>query len=167
MSKKEHNELSVKKIADGVVIDHIEPGMALNVLKMLNMGGNTLDSPTVSILMHAPSSRMGHKDIVKVENKRLRKEEIDVISLISPRATINNIYKYKILEKYNVTIPKEIEGSIVCSNPSCITNQSEPVTSEFDVMAQKPLRIRCRYCGRDMSYDDVKEYIQKKWRDQA
>ena len=159
MNAEDVEGLSVRKIRDGVVIDHIEPGMALNVLKMLHVDGNTADQSTVSVLMHAPSSRMGHKDIVKIENRKLNEDEIDVISLISPRATINDIYKYKVVKKRNVVLPKAIKGSIACSNPSCITNQNEPVLSEFEVVSKKPVAIRCKYCSRDMSYEDISAYV--------
>ncbi len=161
MAKTSGSGLSVSKIKDGVVIDHIEPGEALNVLKMLNIDGRS-GSSVVSVLMHAPSSRMGHKDIVKIENRKLSDDEIDIISLICPHATINDIYKYKVVAKRNVVVPKEIIGSISCLNPSCITNQHEPVIGEFDVMSAKPLRIRCRYCGRDMNAEDVSAYISSK-----
>ncbi|MGC8537816.1 MAG: aspartate carbamoyltransferase regulatory subunit [Candidatus Micrarchaeia archaeon] len=162
MSTKDAEGLSVRKIRDGVVIDHIEPGMALNVLKMLHIDGSPEDSSMVSALMHAPSSRMGHKDIVKIEGRKLNEEEIDVISLISPRATINDIYKYKVVKKRSVALPESIKGSIACSNPSCITNQNEPIKSEFYIISQKPVAIRCKYCGRDMSYEDISAYVKNR-----
>ena len=161
MAKRDGEGLIVNKIRNGVVIDHIEPGMSLNVLKMLDIDGSQSNPSIISVLMNAPSSRMGHKDIVKAEGRELKTEEIDIIALISPRATINSIHQYKVIKKYSVVIPKEIKGSLLCANPSCITNQNEPVASEFDVVSSKPLRIRCRYCGRDMNYGDVCAYINK------
>lgn len=160
MKRADSEGLSVRKIRNGVVIDHIEPGMALNVLKMLHIDGNPEDSSTVSVLMHAPSSRMGHKDIVKIEDRKLKEQEVDVISLISPRATINDIYKYEVVKKRKVVLPASIKGSLACPNPSCITNQNEPVQSEFEVISQKPVVIRCKYCGRDMSCEDISEHIK-------
>ena len=74
---------------NGTVIDHIEAGQALNVLKILGISGHTKD--VVSLLMNVPSGAMEAKDVVKVEGRELESEEVDTIALIAPRATINII----------------------------------------------------------------------------
>ncbi|HYB77461.1 MAG TPA: aspartate carbamoyltransferase regulatory subunit, partial [Thermoplasmata archaeon] len=35
-----------------------------------------------------------------------------------------------------------------CPNPNCITNQPEPVESEFEVTERHPVVLRCAYCDR-------------------
>ena len=58
-------ELRIRPIRDGTVIDHIERGMALEVLGILGVDSSTRD--VVSVAMNVPSGRMGRKDVVKVE----------------------------------------------------------------------------------------------------
>jgi aspartate carbamoyltransferase regulatory subunit len=62
---------------------------ALKVLRIIGVTGNV--SSTVSVLMHVPSKRDGWKDVVKVEDRELDPREVDKISLIAPKATINII----------------------------------------------------------------------------
>ena len=80
--KLSDRELRVKPINNGTVIDHIESGQALNVLKILGISGHTRS--VVSVLMNVPSGDMGAKDVVKVEDRELEPEEVDTIALIAP-----------------------------------------------------------------------------------
>ena len=63
-------ELKVAPIRNGTVIDHIKPGQALNVLKILGVKDDTIGS-TVIIAMHVFSKKdpTGWKDVVKVEDR--------------------------------------------------------------------------------------------------
>jgi aspartate carbamoyltransferase regulatory subunit len=137
-------ELRVKPINNGTVIDHIEAGQALNVLKILGIGGHTRH--VVSVLMNVPSVAMGAKDVVKVEDRELEPEEVDTIALIAPRATINIIRNYEVVEKFRVAMPGSVTGIIRCGNPNCISNSHEPVSSRFVVESTSPVLLRCSYC---------------------
>ncbi|RUM45057.1 MAG: hypothetical protein DSY35_01285 [Desulfurobacterium sp.] len=64
--------------------------------------------------------------------RELKEEEVNKISLISPRATINIIRDYEVVEKRKVEIPEIVEGVLKCANPNCITN-FENVTTKFSV----------------------------------
>ncbi|KXA94943.1 aspartate carbamoyltransferase [candidate division MSBL1 archaeon SCGC-AAA259I09] len=139
-------ELRVSKIEAGTVIDHIPPGRALTVLEILGIDQET--SETVSVLMNVPSGRYGEKDIVKIEGRELREDEVNKIGLVAPNATINVIEDYKVVEKRVVELPDVIEGVVDCSNPACITNTSEPATPKFWVVNKNPIRLRCSYCER-------------------
>ena len=118
-SDDEGEGLLVRRIKNGTVIDHIDGGEALNVVKILGIVGTTLEA--LSIATNVPSRNMGKKDIVKISNRELSKEEVDRIALISPRATINIIRNFKVCEKQGVEIPTLIVGSVQCPNPGCIT----------------------------------------------
>ena len=107
--------LLVRRIRNGTVIDHIDGGEALNVVKILGIVGTT--SEALSIATNVPSRHMEKKDIVKISNRELSKEEVDRIALISPRATINIIRNFKVCEKKGVEIPTLIVGSVRCPNP--------------------------------------------------
>lgn len=142
----EKEELRVRKIEGGTVIDHIPSGRSLTVLEILGITQETDD--TVSILMNVPSGKFESKDIVKIEGRELGEEEISKIALAAPNATINVIDDYEVVEKKVVELPDLVEGVVDCSNPACITNTSEPATTEFKVVSKSPLRLRCTYCER-------------------
>jgi len=151
MKKK---ELKIPRIKDGTVIDHITPGNAIKVLHILGIPHSS--SAVVSVAMNV-RSKMGKKDIVKVENRELDRHEVDKIALIAPKATINIIRDYEVAKKHRVELPDEIIGIVKCSNPTCISNSKEPVKSRFKVISKDPPRIKCYYCEREP--DDISERI--------
>ncbi len=142
--------LKISKIKDGTVIDHISAGKALEVLNIL--GSNT---GSISIGIRVNSKKMGLKDVLKIENVFLEKEDLDRIALIAPDATISIVKNYDIIEKFNVEMPEKIYGIVKCSNQNCITNANEPVKTEFIVDGRNPVVLRCLYCNRSMSGDEI------------
>jgi aspartate carbamoyltransferase regulatory subunit len=146
-------ELKIKPIEDGTVIDHIPQGQSLNVLRVLGVDSSTRD--VVSVAMNVPSDAMGRKDIVKVEDREIGSKEADIIALIAPDATVNVIRGFEVRDKYEVSMPNEIRGVLDCPNPNCITNTREPVETIFDV---RDGEIRCDYCGTVLS-DDVADHL--------
>jgi aspartate carbamoyltransferase regulatory subunit len=148
-------EMRVRRIEHGTVIDHITAGQALNVLRILGVSGTT--SAVVSVAMNVPSGAIGSKDIVKVEDRELKEEEVDRISLIAPNATINIIRDFEVFEKYRVDLPDKLIGVLKCSNPNCISNTNEPVISRFTVN-KKPVELRCIYCDHVIS-EGIAEHL--------
>ncbi len=141
-------ELRVTPIKNGTVIDHIPAGMSLKVLKILDIDESV--QSTVTVAMHVPSKKSSWKDIVKVEDRELSPREVDKIALIAPQATVNVIRNYNVAEKRVVSLPDRARGILRCENPNCVTNAREPVESEFLVVDRDPLRLRCKYCERDV-----------------
>ena len=141
-------ELHVSKIERGTVIDHIAAGQALNVLALLGIDGST--GEVVSVAMNVPSDRRGSKDVVKVEHRELNQDELDVLSLIAPDATINIIRGYEVTEKARVERPERVTRVLECPNRACITNTDEPVVTSFVVFDDG---VRCEYCGRIIRED--------------
>ncbi len=146
-------ELHVSKIESGTVIDHITAGQALNVLALLGIDGSAGEA--VSVAMNVPSGRLGRKDVVKVENRELSQEELDVLSLIAPDATINIIRNFEVLEKDRVDRPEAVQGVLKCPNRDCITNTDEPVETRFEVLDEG---VRCEYCG-TIIRDDIAGHL--------
>jgi aspartate carbamoyltransferase regulatory subunit len=146
-------DIKVRKIENGTVIDHILGGQALNVLRII---GITRGYPktTVTVAMNVPSGKMGSKDIVKVEGRELKADEVDKISMISPNATINIIRDFEVIAKKKVEIPDSIEGVLKCANPNCITN-FEDAKTKFIVENKTPIKLRCFYCERIMSEAEI------------
>lgn len=147
-------KLKITPIKNGTVIDHITPGFAVKVLHILKIPEST--SSTVSVAINV-KSKIGKKDIVKVENRELDTKEVDKIALIAPKATINIIRDFGVIEKHRVQLPDEIVGIVKCSNPTCISNAKEPVNSRFILVHDDPPSIKCYYCERET--EDIAERI--------
>jgi aspartate carbamoyltransferase regulatory subunit len=140
-------ELKIQPIKNGTVIDHITNGLALEVLKIIGVRELDKDSE-ISVALHVRSQKLGWKDIVKVENMELSPRKVNAIALVSPSATISIIREFKVREKRIVDLPERIVGILRCPNPNCITNQREPIESEFEVHRRRPVVLKCIYCER-------------------
>ena len=143
-------ELKVSAIKDGTVIDHISPGKAMDVVRILKL--EDYDN-SVTIAMNVRSSLFEKKDIVKIENRELSEEEVNEIALIAPESTINIIKDYEVVEKRKIELPDLIKGIISCMNPNCISRREG--TPKFIVEKKKPITIRCYYCERLMEGDEI------------
>jgi aspartate carbamoyltransferase regulatory subunit len=140
------DELRVSKIKDGTVIDHISGGYALDVVKMLGITGK--EKRVMTIAINVPSKQLGVKDIVKIEGRVLSSDEINRISLVAPYASINIIRNFAVVEKLKVKPPQSVSGIVKCTNPVCITNSNEPVSSKFKVDSIETLILKCHYCSK-------------------
>jgi aspartate carbamoyltransferase regulatory subunit len=146
-------ELRVSKIKNGTVIDHINGGYALDVVKILGITGR--EKHVMTIAVNVPSKRVGVKDIVKIEGRALSSREVNRIALVAPHATINIIHDYAVERKLEVKLPRLIEGIIKCVNPGCISNSNEPAETKFYVQGEEPLLLKCHYCGYVLDKADV------------
>ena len=146
-------ELRVSKIKDGTVIDHINGGYALDVVKILGITGR--EKRVMTIAINVPSKHVRVKDIVKIEGRALSSREVNRIALVAPHATINIIRDYSVERKLEVKLPRLIEGIIKCVNPGCISNSNEPAEAKFYVQGEEPLLLKCHYCGYVLEKADV------------
>jgi aspartate carbamoyltransferase regulatory subunit len=156
MSAGSVRELKITPIKNGTVIDHIGNGLALEVLKIIGVDELDKDS-TVSVALHVRSQKLGWKDIVKVETMELSARKVNAIALIAPTATIAIIRDFKVREKRVVDLPDRIVGVLRCPNTNCISNQPEPIESEFEVARRRPVQLRCAYCER--AVDDFLSHL--------
>ena len=147
-------ELMVRRIHEGTVIDHIDEGKGLQVLSALGIDGK--DGNVITIALNVPSGKFKKKDIIKVENKFLKDDDTNKLAVIAPKATVNIIKDYKLVEKRRVSLPNEIDRIFRCSNPECITNSSEHIESIMDVVDKEGLVLKCRYCGRILDVSQLK-----------
>jgi len=138
--------LKIPLIKNGTVIDHISAGNAVKVIYILQVP-QRLES-VVSVAMNV-KGKLGKKDILKIENRELARREVDKIALIAPKASINIIRDYKVIQKHRVKLPDEIIGIAACPNPTCISNYNEPVESRFIVIDKEIPRIKCYFCERE------------------
>ena len=150
----EQSELMVRRIKEGTVIDHIDEGRGLQVLNALGIDGS--DGSLITIALNVPSGKFKKKDIIKVENKFLEDDDTNKLAVIAPKATINKIRDYKLVEKRRVSLPNEIDRIFRCSNPDCITNSPEKIESVMDLVNKDARVLKCRYCGRILDVNRLK-----------
>ena len=147
--------LRIKKIKSGTVIDHIEAGKALNVLNILGLDGK--DGRLITVGINVNSKKLeGKKDIVKVENVLLDNDQLNQLSLISPKCSIAYIEDFNVKEKFILNLPDKFMGIFPCPNENCISNvEREPIQSEFLVDSEAPIKIRCIYCDRILHFTEI------------
>ncbi|RNJ79418.1 MAG: aspartate carbamoyltransferase regulatory subunit [Nitrosopumilus sp. H8] len=150
----EQSDLLVRRIKEGTVIDHIDEGMGLQVLDALEIDGS--DGSLITIALNVPSGKFKKKDIIKVENRFLKDDDTNKLAVIVPKATINMIKDYKLVEKRRVSLPNEIDRIFRCSNPDCITNSNESIESVMDVIDREGRVLKCRYCSRVLDVNKLK-----------
>ncbi|RNJ80430.1 MAG: aspartate carbamoyltransferase regulatory subunit [Nitrosopumilus sp. B06] len=150
----EQSDLLVRRIKEGTVIDHIDEGKGLQVLGALDIDGS--DGSLITIALNVPSGKFKKKDIIKVENRFLKDDDTNKLAVIVPKATINMIKDYKLVEKRRVSLPNEIDRIFRCSNPDCITNSTESIESVMDVVDKKGRVLKCRYCSRVLDVNKLK-----------
>jgi aspartate carbamoyltransferase regulatory subunit len=150
----QESELMVRRIKEGTVLDHIDEGKGLQVLNALRIDGK--DGSLITIALNVPSGKFKKKDIIKVENKFLKDDDTNKLAVIAPKATINIIKDYKLIEKRRVALPNEIDRIFRCSNPDCITNSTEHIESVMDVIDKEGRVLKCRYCSRVLDVNRLK-----------
>lgn len=145
-------ELKVSAIENGTVIDHIPTDSLFKVIKIL-----ALDKTNKQVTFGAnlDSKKLGRKAIIKISEVFFEDNEINKISLVAPHARLNVIKNYQVVEKRDVTIPDTIVGIVKCFNPKCITN-NELVTTRFNVINKKEVALRCHYCEKITTQDELK-----------
>jgi aspartate carbamoyltransferase regulatory subunit len=135
-------EFKVSAIENGTVIDHIPSKSVFQVIKILHLDEA---SDTVLFGNNLESKKYGKKGIIKVSNKFFKKNEINKIGLVAPKATLIVIKDYKVTSKEQVKLPDTIEDIVKCFNPNCITNH-EKVSTKFYFIDKEDIKLRCHYC---------------------
>lgn len=136
------NTLTVGSISEGFVLDHIQAGKSMDIYKYLNL--DKLDC-CVAIIKNARSSKMGKKDIMKIECP-IDFMDLDVLAFIDHNITINIIKDQKIVEKKALQLPKQIKNVIKCRNPRCITSIEQELDHIFILTDAESETYRCKYC---------------------
>lgn len=145
--------LSVSAIHNGTVIDHINPGQALRIIQMLRLLEN---KHRVTVGLNLSSEHMKLKDLIKIENHNLTKEEANKITIFAPEATINIIKNFEVVEKIIAHLPPQVGGVFSCPNPVCITH-TEPVETSFVIKEEgKYVKLICNYCEKIFDRNHMK-----------
>ncbi len=133
--------MRIDTITNGVVIDHIESGKAMQIYNMLALG--ELDCP-VAILKNVPSNKMGRKDIIKIDCAM--EINFDVLGYISPNITVDIIRNGTLAEKKHIDLPEKLTNILECKNPRCITSVEQEIQHIFRLTDAEGRVYRCVYC---------------------
>ena len=140
MSRK---ELVVSALENGTVLDHIPAENVYKAIDLLNLRG--VESQ-ITIGINLVSKLYGRKGIIKIADKFFEDEDLNKLALIAPKATVNIIRDFKVVEKKKITMPKEITGIARCMNPKCVTNH-QPIKTRFTTIAKgDEISLLCHFC---------------------
>ena len=147
-------QLQVEAIKNGTVIDHIPANVGFKVLKLFKMHKT---NQRVTVGLNLPSSALGGKDLIKIENIFISEEQASQLALYAPQATVNQIENYEVVKKLTLTLPEQITAVFKCPNTNCISH-GEPVDSSFKVITKKEdIQLKCKYCEKVFSREIVTE----------
>lgn len=153
---KKNQKMTVDKIKNGTVIDHIPAGKALDVVSILKIRDKISTDSVLVTGTNFKSSQMGRKDFVKIGDVTLSPNELQVISLIAPNATVSIIKNEIVEDKNSVVLPDEIKGVITCLNEECVTNHEKDTDTLFFIVNDKSERnFVCYYCERMSSLNEL------------
>lgn len=132
----------IDSIKNGIVLDHIKAGKAMEIYRVLEL--NKLNC-SVAVLMNVPSQKMGHKDIIKIDDENFE-VSLDILGYIDPGITVDIIRDGELVEKRNVDLPEKIVGYLKCKNPRCITTTEQELPQIFKLSNRETATYRCIYC---------------------
>ena len=133
--------LNIGGLNEGVVIDHIKAGGAMEIYSYLGL--ENLDC-SVAIIKNARSNKMGKKDIIKIEGPIT--VNLDILGVLDENITINIIKDNKIVEKRMLELPDMVTNVIKCKNPRCITSAEQELPHRFKLTDKENRIYRCLYC---------------------
>lgn len=134
--------LSIGALNNGIVLDHIEAGKAMEIYRYLDL--DNLDYG-IAIIKNAQSNKMERKDIIKIDGG-LDLVDLDVLGYIDCNITVNIIKDGEIIEKMPLSLPKKLTNIIKCSNPRCITSSETNLDQIFYLADASHHTYRCKYC---------------------
>ena len=137
---------------NGAVLDHIPAENVYKALDLLNLKGI---ENQITIGINLNSKAQGRKGIIKIEGRFFEDDELGKLALIAPHATVNVIRDFKVVEKKELELPKEVIGIAKCRNPKCVTNH-QPITTRFTTTKKgDEISLLCRYCEKSTSIKKV------------
>ena len=131
----------IGQIKDGIVLDHITAGKAMDIYNILKLG--ELDC-TVALIKNADSGKLGKKDIIKIGT--MLDIDLGVLGYVDPDITVNIIRDSEVAERRKVGLPERVVGVLKCKNPRCITSIEQEIVHEFKLADRNKKIYRCIYC---------------------
>lgn len=134
--------LNISGINSGYVIDHIPAGLSMSIYKYLNLG--KYDNQ-IAIIKNAKSSKMGKKDIIKIEGIP-GELNLELLSIFGDSITVNVIMDGVIKDKIHPSLPETVNDIFTCKNPRCITSVERGLKHVFKLTDKEHITYRCVYC---------------------
>ena len=103
--------LNIGGLQEGVVIDHIKAGGSMEIYHYLEL--EKLDC-SVAIIKNAKSSKMGKKDIIKIEGPIT--VNLDILGVLDENITINVIKNNEIVEIHPNYKKSHTVNQYICIN---------------------------------------------------
>ena len=119
--------MNVDEIKNGVVIDHIKAGQAMEIYKFLG-----LDKFDCTVA------------IIKIDSEVV--PDLSVLGYIDHNLTVNIIKDGVNVSKYHPELPLEIVDIVKCKNPRCITSTEQELSHVFKLTDREHSVYRCIYC---------------------
>ena len=131
----------IDSIKNGIVIDHITAGKAMELYNILGLGERDC---TVALLKNVVSTKYGRKDIIKIDG--VMELDWDLVGFVDPNITVNIIRDGEQVEKRQLKLPETIRDVIRCKNPRCITSVEQELQQVFKLTDREKRVYRCMYC---------------------
>ena len=158
----EGRELMIRAIKNGIVIDHIPSEKVFAIVEILKLKEY---SERITVATNMPSSSLGRKGIIKIEEKILEEKELNNISLLAPNVTINIIDNYEVVEKSKLEKLDKVIGLMKCDNPKCISNHENVETKFIRIKEdsenldknnlEEKSKYKCFYCEKVILEDEI------------
>ena len=133
--------MNIDSIKNGIVIDHITAGKGMEIYHLLELDATDY---SVALIKNASSSKMGKKDIIKID--ALIDINMDILGYVDPGVTVNIIKDEKLADKICPKLPEKLTNVIKCKNPRCITTTEQELPHVFKLTDEKNRIYRCIYC---------------------
>ena len=133
--------MNIDAIKNGIVIDHIRAGKAMEIYRFLGL--EELECQ-VAIIKNAASRRMGKKDIIKIDT--LLDVDLNALGFIDPFITIDIIQDGILTEKFHPELPETLTNVLTCRNPRCISSTEQELPQVFKLTDRENRVYRCIYC---------------------
>ena len=150
--------MKIDSIQNGIVLDHITAGKALQVYRDLKL--DRLDC-SVAILQNVKSNKMGKKDILKIDKDEYD-INLDVLGYIDPDITVSIFKDGQTIEKKKLALPHKLINIKKCKNPRCITSIEQELEQIFYLADASKEVYRCKYCEERYSSPKVKREALRK-----
>ena len=133
--------MNIDSIQNGYVLDHIQAGHSIDIVRLLGL--DKLDC-SVAIIRNAKSTKMGRKDIIKIDE--LIDLDLDILGYVDPDITVSIIEGGEQVKTIHPTMPKRLVNVLRCKNPRCITTAENGLDSEFILTDPENRTYCCAYC---------------------
>lgn len=138
------SERLVGGIKEGIVVDHIPRGVVwrvANILRVYGLNGR------ISLADGCESTKMPEgKGVLKIEGRYPSDNELNLIGVVAPSASVSVIRDSKVVSKRKVEVPSILEGLVKCPNGNCISNDTnEGVASKIHYDREQDA-FSCHYC---------------------